>query len=272
MDKSNCLNQFYFDSEHYPSKFQLAGLPNTLFRGHSPLFQSGVTLSNDYIVCAGAAQTFGRYCKNTYPQILSELINIPCDNLGLGDASPLTFTHPILLEVINNSRHCILQIMSARACTNYYWSQATNIDDVYCSNVEYYDDEGKLIVSDCNKLWERLIQNGPDEDFPNEDVAIIELIRDTRDTYVQNFQTLIKQITVPITFLWISKRQFNYDIRLQPLHGIYGQYPQFVTQPMVSKIVQDRHLVTCIEDFDNYYPDQRTLNRVATLLNEQIKF
>jgi len=264
MSKSNCLNQFYFDSELYPQRFQLKALPNTYFRGPQQ--------HDDYIACVGASQTFGRHCSNSYPELLSRLINVLCINLGLGDATPLTFTHPVLLEVINNSQHCILQLMTARPCENFYWGQAKNIDGVYCSDVYYCDDDGENVFDDCNKLWERLIQDKPDEDFPNEDVAIIELIKNTRDTYVQNFLELIEQITVPITFLWISKRQFNYDIRLKPLHGIYGLYPHFITQPMVSKIIGDHHLVTCIDDFPSYYPDQVTLVKIAKRLHNQVAF
>lgn len=260
MDKSNCLNQFYFDSESYEESFQLEGLLNTFFRGQRP--------NANYITCIGAAQTFGRHCPQSYPKLLSRLIGTLCVNLGLGDASPLTFTHTALLEVINNSQYCVLQFMSARACSNYYWNQVRNLDDVYCSDVYYYDDD-QLSIHDCNELWERLIQKGPDKDFPNEDVAIMELIQSTRDTYVQNFLFLIKQITVPITFLWVSKRQFNYRLKLKPLHSLYGQYPQFVTQQMVSKIVGDHPLVTCIEDFTDYYPDQKTLRKVAQLLYSQ---
>lgn len=36
-----------------------------------------------YIVCLGAAQTFGCFCKEAYPSVLSKQLSFPVLNLGL---------------------------------------------------------------------------------------------------------------------------------------------------------------------------------------------
>ena len=74
---------------------------------------------NHYFVSIGAAQTFGRFCHDTYTSLLSRWLNISAVNLGFSGAGPsYFFLRPALIDLINASRFCIVQVMSGRSLNN----------------------------------------------------------------------------------------------------------------------------------------------------------
>lgn len=72
-----------------------------------------------YIVFFGAAQTFGRYAKESFSEIYSKLSKIPCINLGRGGLSPgiainLLNQSNELREIVKNARHVVIQITAPK--------------------------------------------------------------------------------------------------------------------------------------------------------------
>ena len=41
-----------------------------------------------YVVCLGAAQTFGCFCDSPYPRLIQQSLDMPVVNLGFGGAHP----------------------------------------------------------------------------------------------------------------------------------------------------------------------------------------
>jgi len=82
------------------------------FRGPQP----GGLKTGRYIVCVGAAQTFGCFCPKPFATLLSEALAVPVINFGYGGAGPSFFlNHEALLKEINNAACVVLQVMSARS-------------------------------------------------------------------------------------------------------------------------------------------------------------
>src|SRR5579875_548468 len=72
------------------------GLPLRL-RGPAP----GELGRGGYIACVGAAQTFGRFCEEPFPALLSRDLGIPTLNLGFGGAEPQLFLrHPEMIRLM----------------------------------------------------------------------------------------------------------------------------------------------------------------------------
>lgn len=190
-------------------------LGDVRFRGPPP------DLSKPYFTCLGSAYTFGRYCENPYPRLLSRSLNIPALNMGRGGVSPAFYLQGELLTHLNNSVFCIIQIMSARAFDGS--------DKIY-PNVE----------ENAHQLWRTVIKDQK---------ALLEAVTAARDRYVVQMIQLLTAITVPKILFWFSKRTPTYQINFKNLHQVFGHAPQLVNQDMVDQIkpYTDRY-VTCVTD------------------------
>src|SRR5688572_6739549 len=73
----------------------------------------------EYFTCVGAAQTFGCFCEQPYPALLSERLGLPVLNFGFAGAGPRFFLkYPVLLKYINAGRFAVVQVMSGRSEDN----------------------------------------------------------------------------------------------------------------------------------------------------------
>ena len=76
--------------------------------------------TGNYFVCIGAAQTFGRFCRTPYPDLLGQMLQLPVLNLGRGGAGFSFFSknNENLLKYINHARFAVVQVMAARSESN----------------------------------------------------------------------------------------------------------------------------------------------------------
>lgn len=69
-----------------------------------------IDFNNPYICCVGNSFTFGRFVKNPYPAILSEMLDMQVLNLGFAHLQPRTITrYPILMRLVRNSLLSVVQ-------------------------------------------------------------------------------------------------------------------------------------------------------------------
>ncbi len=198
------------------------------FRGPQP-----ETLEkNQYFVCLGAAQTFGRFCQKPYPKILEHKLKFPSLNLGVGGAGPYYFlkTKPIW-DYINKARFAIIQIMSGRSESNSLFDSG---------GLEYLTRRMDQVKIGAGPAYQELI----DQKDPK---YVKEIIRETRLNWIKNFQILMEKITVPKILFWFSERSPYYQENCNNLHTLFGKYPQLVNAQMVRKIKKNSdEYVECI--------------------------
>src|SRR4029077_45264 len=73
-------------------------------------------LNQTHWTFVGAAQTFGRFVEKPFPSLVSSYFRKPHLNLGFAGAGPEFFVNsPTLIDKINGSELCFLQIMSGRS-------------------------------------------------------------------------------------------------------------------------------------------------------------
>lgn len=219
--------------------YQLYYLENTDldFRGPKPDHLD----PGAYFVCLGAAQTFGCFCKEPYPTLLQEQLQLPCVNFGYGGAGPYFFLkHEPLWEIINQAKFVIVQVMSGRSESN------TLFDSGGLEYLTTRKDGTKIGAQDAYEqlLW----KNDPDQvgfiqkwrrkiiGFVTENPEVKEIITETRQNWVQNFNLLLNKITVPKILFWFSKRKPDYLERYSSVHAVFGEFPQLVNQEMISQI------------------------------------
>jgi hypothetical protein len=167
----------------------------------------------------GAAQTFGRFCAEPFPTLLSKLLDIPTLNLGFGGASPQLFIrHPELIRLMNDSALVVLQVMSARNEDNSLFEGAGE------GALRDRSTGERMLAEDA---YARLLAAG--------DQALVEsIVSETRRTWIASYQRLLSLIHVPTVLLWLSVREPGYTERYHSVGSLFGEFPHLVNAHMVE--------------------------------------
>lgn len=204
------LDRPYFEYD----LFTIEGINNTSFRG--PAFDP----SKPYVACIGAAQTFGRFVPRPFPALLAERFGSQFVNLGVGAAGPLWFDAPQYIDLLNQAKFVIVQVLSGRSESNSLFDNSST--------------GGLMGVRKADKRFMRF------EEFLTELMEtesrdrVKEIILETRASYVHNMMNLLQHIYRPKIFFWFSRRAPNYEEGFRTPWELLSDYPQLVNQAMLD--------------------------------------
>jgi uncharacterized protein DUF6473 len=209
--------------------YRLPGFPLDL-RGPG----SQQLIPKGYIACVGAAQTFGRFCQEPFPHLLSQRLRVPVVNFGFAGAGPGFFLrHPQLIQCMNDSRLVIVQVMSARSEDNALFESG---------GLEYL-----TIRSTGERMGAQLAYRGLLESGDIQWVKSI--IVETRANWITSYQQLLSQIRVPVMLFWFSVREPEYLEKYDDVEGLLGRFPHLVNREMVEIVrSQCDAYVQCVTD------------------------
>lgn len=209
--------------------WRVDGLDSDL-RGPQPDLVRG-----QYAVAIGAAQTFGRFVKHPYPELLSERIGFPVVNLGFSGAGPSFFLQRShLLKGINDARFVIVQMMSGRSISNSRFEVQKNQGVV----VDRGQPGSRPLFAET--AYRSLLHEGTD------DVAA-RLRAEIRWRYIQENLNLLAAIKPPKILLYFSVRPPAYKEHLKDLAGYWGGFPHFVNQGVIDALrPHASHYVECV--------------------------
>ncbi|WP_084102581.1 DUF6473 family protein [Demequina sp. NBRC 110051] len=202
-----------------------------------------------YVVCLGAAQTFGCFVAQPYPQLLEAELGMPVVNLGYGGAGPRFYVrHPELLPLINGAAAVVVQVMSARSEDNSRFAsgglelltdratgEQVSAAHAYAGLLAEHDDRLRRLPGPLRKAWRVL--KGPHE--------VVKVLDETRTAWVDSYGELMSAITAPTVVLWFSKRRTWLHRtpraawwwqRYDDVNAMFGDYPQLVTPSMVRAV------------------------------------
>jgi hypothetical protein len=178
--------------------------------------------SKKYFVCLGAAQTFGCYSENPYPSLLSQHLKMPVLNLGVAGASPTFFLkNQILLNLINNAKFAVVQVMSGRSESNSLFT----VRDGFGA--------GAVIRKKDNKLLTTI--DAYTELFSDRR-AMRKVVQETEKRSVENHIRLLQQINIPTILLWFSERKPRYKKNFKNLDSLFGKFPHLIDEKLLSEI------------------------------------
>jgi hypothetical protein len=158
---------------------------------------------------------------------LQEKLNIEALNLGYAGAGSSFFLkclemNPKLIEYINNAKFVIIQVMSARSeensivgnCRGFFLTRKTD----------------NTIVK-CEDIYKQLLRQ-------KDEVNLKKIIEETRQTWIDSYKILLKQINVPKILFWVSQRSPEYQEKYNrgQVHALFGKFPQLVNSDMVAQI------------------------------------
>jgi hypothetical protein len=200
----------HIDYKIYKYNFKSGG--HRWFRGPKPT-------SDKFISCIGAAQTYGRWSSKSYPELLGNEIGLDAYNISSGgwDLSSPHINKSI--DLLNTSRCCIVQIMSARC-------QRIPSRGIVGAGKNYKMHDGSKI--NTRLYWKQQFETMTKSEAND---AICEM----NDLYVETYEKLISKIKVPTILLYVGQNsaidETSYDFR----KGATG-YPHWITKSTIKRL------------------------------------
>lgn len=176
----------------------------------------------------GAAQTFGAFAKYPFAAQVSEMLGAECLNLGRGGAGPRFYlNNPKLIDLINNSNACVVQVMSARS--SMYNSYMESTHDLASVRITQGKHEGKVVLG--HKAIELLKDELSEE-------QVRSLLNETIDNFLKDYENLLARIKVPTTLVYVSKRDLLPEVDTWSTSELYkvGIHPHFITQSVFERL------------------------------------
>lgn len=229
--------------------YQLAGT-ELWFRGPRPASLE----PGHYVTALGAAQTFGCFCPRPYPALLAERLGIEALNLGYSGAGPAFFLrHPELIEYVNRSAFCVVQVMSGRSTSNSLLHNPEGLaygrrtSDGRVTTAEAVFDEvleraqARLPLR-SERLKRKLLRRSR---LPLPSVRRV--VMESRSNWMQDYRRLLQAITVPTILFWFSTRTPFYIPRYHHRAGFFRAFPHMVNASMIrrTRMLTD-HYVECV--------------------------
>ncbi len=223
--------------------FEVIDYQMTKLAGTSLMFRGPIDTmlkNGDYFVCVGAAQTFGCFCDNPYPQLLSSKLELPYLNLGYGGAGPEFFAKQESLDpILNNAKFIVVQTMSGR-------SQSNSLYD--CDGLELLTrrSDGQQISS--LRAYQDLVDGSEFvRAFPPKRLTAAiarrlgiprsrTVVSETRQLWIENHENWLKRIEVPKVLLWFSQRQPEYEEGYLSVSQLFAAFPQLINQQCIEAI------------------------------------
>lgn len=209
------------------------------FRGPAP----GPLEPGRHFTAIGAAQTFGCFCDAPYPALLQERLGLPALNLGYSGAGPAFFARrEAVLQAINRSAFCIVQVMSGRSTSNSLFDNSEGLafgrrraTGEVATSEEIFDE---AITRELGRVplvprrAKNLVLKASGLPLP----AIRRLADESRDNWVESYRELFEAITVPTILFWFSARRPDYRPKYHRQGPLLGRYPQLIDAPTLARI------------------------------------
>ncbi len=213
--------------------YNLYKLPGTSFFIRGP--ERWTVGESGYFAALGAAQTFGRFCSSPFPEKLERELGIPGLNLGHAGAGPSDFLrHASIIKFINDAECAIVQVLSGRSVNNSYFTCPSGGVVV---RADGRDGDKPVLAADAYR-----------DLLKNENRSFVKrIVEETRDNWLKGMRDLLKSITVPKILFWFSVRTPRYRENYDTLHGLFGEFPQFVNEEMIMTLKEDAdYYVECV--------------------------
>jgi hypothetical protein len=194
------------------------------------------TGSRPYFVFVGAAQTFGRFAQNPYPELVSSWMGMEHINFGFAGAGPELFLrHKPLLEQINQSSICFLQVMSGRSVSTKLLTAVGNGGSLQFNQGPL---AGKTMVA--HDAYHELLKSYPRE-------QVVEQVNEARIQWVKAYEQLIAEIRVPIVLVRISSAPPPKSDDFSSAHKLLGPFPQLIGEQQLGRLASAvSRLIDCV--------------------------
>jgi hypothetical protein len=176
----------------------------------------------------GAAQVFGAFVNHPFPNLVGEMLSARVLNFGTGGVGAQFYVdRPKLIEIVNGSAACVIQVMSARsAMQNRFMSSLNGRASVRLTYPNGRSEEclGHLALTRIAAVITR-------QEFAD-------LVAETLDNYLEQYRSLCHLITVPKVLLFVGRNppMADHATKGWAPERLLGTHPHLITESVFSEM------------------------------------
>ena len=188
--------------------------------------QYDFSFQGNRLACLGAAQTFGRFVKDPYPNQLGKLLGQPIINFGFSGAGPEYFLkRKALISSVQEFETVIFQVMSARSVSAGAF-ECNHKNNGMLRQLDGADNGWRLAAIALKSFFEEF---GPS--------AFKAQIEQQQKAWLEGYIQLGKFFTGRKILLWMSEIEPRNALNLESFD--MTTFPHFVTSQMLSELQKE---------------------------------
>lgn len=207
--------------------YRLCGFEGTRlrFRGPAPDF------GKPYIAVLGGNETYGKFVRHPFPDLLQGWIDTPVMNLGVQQAGLSLFAEERwLLDTASRAELTVFQVLGAQNMSNRLYSVHSRRNDRFLAVSpalrDMYPSVDFAEVNFTGHLLDTLVTQSK--------AAFEVLVEELKWAWVQRMRRIVKTINGDVVLLWVSDRRPE-DTR----NTIRESEPLFVDRAMLNELSGD---------------------------------
>ncbi|MCK0140913.1 DUF6473 family protein [Aliiroseovarius sp. F20344] len=206
--------------DYFPCRYKTSKI---LFRGPKR------SLDGPYVAVLGGTETYGRFNKQPYPDLLEErmgrtVVNFGCPNAGLD----VYLRDPALLKLCNNASEIIVQLPGAQNLSNRFYAVHPRRNDRFLrasSMLKYLYPEMDFTDYHFTRHLLGALQSTCEQRF-----AFVR--KELKGAWIGRMKALLSRLDTRVTLVWLA----GHAIASSAADEAFGSDPLFVDQDMVDNV------------------------------------
>jgi Domain of unknown function (DUF6473)/Sulfotransferase family len=206
--------------------WQMPGIPY-IFRGPKPDHRI-----EESIVCIGSAATFGRFVPRPFTFQISDQVQVPMINLGIGGARPATYLADArIVDILRRCRMVIVEVMSARGYRSSLFTPNNEHSNLGSTALDLSVVPalrpliGKMYFVDM--VYSAALRKQLD---------LSRIVMELRSAYILDMKLLAELVKGKGILLYISQRRPDYIVDQCSYESWSGNFPHFIDRRMIDLI------------------------------------
>ena len=201
------------------------GSSRLLFRGPRR------SLRSPYIAFVGSNETYGKFVKRPFPDLVEDAVGMTCANFGQLNAGIDAFSHdPFVLDAASNAEVAVIQVLGAPNMTNRFYSVHPRRNDRFLEAAPLLKTiyrEVDFADFHFNKHMLTALMSVSADRFGA-------VRQELQEAWVARMRLLLKQINGKSVLVWVAHHAAaEADTAAQES---LGRDPLFVTEEMLAKV------------------------------------
>lgn len=199
--------------------------------GHSKIMFRGPKrdISGDFTAFIGGTETFGKYVEQPFPDLVQEMLGMPCVNFGAVNAGVDSFLNDrAILEICEKSAGVVIQVLGAHNMSNRFYSvhsrrndrflRASTLLQTIYREVDFSEFAFTQHMLNTLKL------------VSAEKFATVEA--ELQTAWTARMQLFLSKIKAPKILLWVADRSPDNSNS----NAVFGGDPLFINRAMIEEL------------------------------------
>jgi hypothetical protein len=185
-------------------------------------------VDGEYVAFLGATETYGRFIRKPFPQMIEQSLNVPCVNLGVINAGvDLYLNDPSILDLVIGARAKVVQVVGAQNMSNRYYAVHPRRNDRFLRASERL--ESLFPEVDFTEFHFVRHMLGRLSEISRERFASV--VEELQQAWIARMKHILTQIRGQVILLWFADHPVP-QTEIMPL----DTDPLFITRDMIETL------------------------------------